>query len=133
MASFSQYTLVDTPLARGGDRFGTWQGGLRFADGTPKPGVLRGLPPADLRAGCSARAGWRSGARPGPGGGGAVVQVQQRAGKGAFNNLGAPITVKQRRAATSARASGSAEATRRTYRIQSSGSHQPRDQGGVNR
>jgi hypothetical protein len=92
IASFSQYTLVDTAVARRGDLFGTWQGGLRFANGANKPGVLeayrqpifaRLLGPSAVEVWGDARSG----------GAAATVQLQQRRGKGAFSNLGGPFTV----------------------------------------
>jgi hypothetical protein len=92
VASYSQYTLVDTPVARRGDLFGTWQGGLRFAGGTDKPGVVpayrqpifaRILGPNAVEVWGDAR----------PGGAGGVVQLQERSGAGAFKDLGSPFTV----------------------------------------
>jgi hypothetical protein len=96
VASFSQFTMVDTPVARRGDLFGTWQGGLRFASGRNKPGVfeayrqplfVRLLGPRGVEVWGAAR----------PGGAGAVVQVQQRLGRRAFANVGGPITVTNER------------------------------------
>ena len=55
-----------------------------------------------------------------PGGRGATVQVQQRSGKGAYSNLGGPISVTNVRGYFRARFR-IAKATRRTYRFQSSG------------
>jgi hypothetical protein len=92
LASFSQYTLVDTPVARRGDLFGTWQGGLRFASGREKPGVflayrqplfVRLLGPGAVEVWGDAR----------PGGAGATVQIQQGQGQGAYQNLGGAFTV----------------------------------------
>jgi hypothetical protein len=92
VASYSQYTLVDTPVASRGDLFGTWQGGLRFANGRDKPGLMaayrqpffvRLLGPVGVEVWGDAR----------PGGAAAVVQLQQRVGNGAFKDLGTPFTV----------------------------------------
>jgi hypothetical protein len=102
VASFSQYTMTDTPLQSRGDVFGTWQGGLRFASGRAKPGVYKGfrLPIFVRQLGPSA-VEVRGAAR--PGGGGSVVQVQQRLqGKG-FEDLGGPVTVRNARGYFSAR------------------------------
>jgi hypothetical protein len=92
VASFSQYTLMDTPVRSRGDVFGTWQGGLRFDDGRAKNGVYDGyrLPVFVRLLGPNAVEVWGA-AR--PGGAGAVVQVQERRGGGDFSNLGAPLTV----------------------------------------
>jgi hypothetical protein len=92
VASYSQYTMVDTPVARRGDLTGTWQGGLRFANGANKPGALeayrqpifaRILGPNAVEVWGDARSG----------GAGAKVQLQERSGKGAFKDLGSPFTV----------------------------------------
>jgi hypothetical protein len=92
VASFSQYTMTDTPLRGGGDVFGTWQGGLRFANGRAKRGVYTGfrLPIFVRQLGPSA-VEVRGAAR--PGGRGSVVQVQQRLGRKGFKDLGEPVTV----------------------------------------
>lgn len=92
VASFSQYTLVDTAVSRRGDLFGTWQGGLRFDNGRDKPGVFVGYrQPLFVRLlGPGAVEIWGA-AR--PGGAKAVVQIQQRLGRGAFKDLGRPIRV----------------------------------------
>ena len=91
--SYSHYAMTDTAIL-GGDT-GSWQSGLRFADESQKPGVydayrlpifVRLLGPGAVEVRGAAR----------PGGAGAVVQVQQRKG-GAFNDLGAPITVSNQR------------------------------------
>jgi hypothetical protein len=96
VASYSQYTLADTPFGGGGDIYGTWQGGLRFHDGRAKPGVydayrlpifVRLLGPSAVEVYGAAR----------PGGAGALVQVQQRAGRGSFRDLGGPVTVRNAR------------------------------------
>jgi hypothetical protein len=72
-----------------------WQSGLRFVNGTPKPGVyeayrlpifVRLLGPSAVEVLGDAR----------PGGAGAVVQVQQSL-RGSFKNLGAPISVRNQR------------------------------------
>ena len=39
VSTWSQYTLVDDPLGTGADRFGTWQGGLKFVNESLKTGV----------------------------------------------------------------------------------------------
>jgi hypothetical protein len=92
VASYSQYTLVDTPVSRRGDIFGTWQGGLKFSPGRPKKGVyaayrlplfVRQLGPAAVEVWGDAR----------PGGAGATVQIEQRLGRRRFANLGRPIRV----------------------------------------
>jgi hypothetical protein len=102
VASFSQYTMTDTPLRGSGDVFGTWQGGLRFASGRAKPGVYRGfrLPIFVHQLGPGA-VEVRGAAR--PGGAGSVVQVQQRRRGGRFADLGGPITVRNARGYFTAR------------------------------
>jgi hypothetical protein len=119
VAAYSQYTMEDTP----GDP-GLWQGGLRFAGGRKKPGVYDAyrLPILVRRLGSSA-VEVRGAAR--PGGRGAVVQVQQRRGRGSFQDLGAPITVRNVRGYFKARFRLSG-ASRRTYRLVSGGEVSPR-------
>jgi len=107
---------VDDPLGRGRDRFGTWQGGLKFADGRAKGGVLNAyaLPLYARRVGRSTVEVWGA-ARPiGPG---ARIQVQQRRGSAPFTNLGAPTTVTNSRGYFRLRFAISSP-TRRTYRFQ---------------
>ena len=96
VASFSQYTLTDDPLGVSRTPSGSWQGGLRFNDGRPKPGVYDAfrMPLFVRLLGPSAVEVWGA-AR--PGGAGSQVQVQQRSGSGAFANLGAPIAVSNAR------------------------------------
>jgi hypothetical protein len=115
VASFSQFTMTDTPVRRSGDIFGTWQGGLRFADGRPKKGVydsyrlpifVRLLGPRAVEVWGAAR----------PGGAGAVVQVQERHARGGFSNLGAPLTVENARGYFRARFEIS-KAAQRSYRF----------------
>jgi hypothetical protein len=115
VASFSQYTMTDTPVRRSGDVFGTWQGGLRFDDGRPKRGVYDGyrLPIFVRLLGPRAVEVWGA-AR--PGGAGAVVQVQERPAGGEFSNLGAPLTVENARGYFRARFEISRAAQRR-YRF----------------
>jgi hypothetical protein len=102
VASYSQYTMTDTPLRGGGDVFGTWQGGLRYADGRPKRGVYNGfrLPIFVRQLGPSA-VEVRGAVR--PGGRGSVVQVQQRRRGSGFEDLGGPITVSNEQGYFSAR------------------------------
>jgi hypothetical protein len=96
VASYSQYTLIDTPVRRSGDVFGTWQGGLRFDDGRPKRGVYRGYQlPIFVRLLGPRAVEIRGAAR--PGGAGSVVQIQQRRSRGDFENLGSPLTVENAR------------------------------------
>jgi hypothetical protein len=92
VASFSQYTMVDTAVASRGDLFGTWQGGLRFSNGRITSGVfdafrqpffVRLLGPGAVEVWGDAR----------PGGAGATVQIQQRLAGHSYGNLGGPITV----------------------------------------
>ncbi len=87
--SYSQYSMTDTPIV-GGDT-GTWQSGLRFANGRAKPGVydayrlpifVRQLGPSAVEVRGAAR----------PGGAGSVVQVEQRL-RGSYRELGSAITV----------------------------------------
>jgi hypothetical protein len=120
VASFSQYTLVDTPVSRRGDLFGTWQGGLRFADGRDKRGVLeayrqplfvRLLGPRGVEIWGDAR----------PGGAGGVVQIQQRLGRRGYSNLGGPFTVTNARGYFSKRFRLS-KAAQRTFRFIEAGS-----------
>jgi hypothetical protein len=116
VASYSQYTMTDTPLRGGGDVFGTWQGGLRFADGRPKrdvydafrlPIFVRQLGPSAVEVRGAAR----------PGGAGSVVQVQQRRGsRGGFADLGGPITVSNSQGYFTARFR-IAKASRRSFRF----------------
>jgi hypothetical protein len=96
VASYSQFTMTDTPVRSRGDIFGTWQGGLRFSDGRPKKGVYDGyrLPIFVRLLGPGAVEVWGA-AR--PGGAGAVVQVQERPARGDFTALGAPLTVENER------------------------------------
>jgi hypothetical protein len=123
VASFSQYTMTDTPLRGEGDVFGTWQGGLRFANGRPKRGVYNAfrLPIFVRQLGPSA-VEVRGAAR--PGGAGSVVQVQQRMG-GAFEDLGGPITVTNERGYFVARFR-IARASRRTFRFRYEGMSSPK-------
>ena len=115
VASFSQYTLTDTPVRRRGDIFGTWQGGLRFDNGRAKQGVYDGyrlpifvrlLGPQAVEVLGAAR----------PGGAGAVVQVQERPRGGDFTNLGGALTVDNARGYFRARYRISRAAQRR-YRF----------------
>jgi hypothetical protein len=119
VASYSQYTLVDTPVASRGDLFGTWQGGLRFASGRAKPGVYEAyrLPLLVRLLGPSAIDAWGA-AR--PGGDGATVQLQHREGRGDWHDLGNPITVSNARGYfhTRLRIAG---ASRRSFRFRSGG------------
>jgi hypothetical protein len=102
VASFSQYTMTDTPLRGRGDVFGTWQGGLRFASGRAKPGVYTGFRlPIFVRQLGPGAVEVRGAAR--PGGGGSAVQVQQRLGRKRFEDLGGPITVRNARGYFTAR------------------------------
>jgi hypothetical protein len=116
VASYSQYTLVDTPVARRGDLTGTWQGGLRFASGADKPGVVEAYrQPIFVRIlGPSAVEVWGD-AR--PGGGSATVQLQQRLGKGAFKDLGAPFAVGNSRGYFKRRYAGLKSARKRSFRF----------------
>ena len=118
VAAYSQYTMNDTP----GDP-GLWQGGLRFSSGRKKPGVYDAyrLPILVRRLGPSAEE-VRGAAR--PGGAGAVVQVQQRKGRGSYRDLGGPITVRNVRGYFSARFRLSGAANR-TYRLVSGGQNSP--------
>jgi hypothetical protein len=119
IASYSQYTLLDTPVGRRGDLFGTWQGGLRFASGRQKPGVydayrlplfVRLLGPGAVEVWGDAR----------PRGAGAAVQVQQRKGHGSFSDLGGPVAVSNERGYFRVRFR-IAKAARRSYRFLSQG------------
>jgi hypothetical protein len=120
VASYSQYTMSDTPLAGSGDAFSTWQAGLRFANGKAKPGVYESyrLPLFVRLLGPSAVEVWGD-AR--PGGAGATVQVEQRSGRrGAFKPLGGPVTVSNVRGYFLQRYRIS-HASRRTFRFTSGG------------
>jgi hypothetical protein len=115
VASYSQYTLTDTPVRDSGDIFGTWQGGLRFHDGRPKRGVYDGyLLPIFVRLLGPGAVEVRGAAR--LGGAGAQVQIQQRTAGGDFENLGSPLTVQNARGYFSARFRISRAAQRR-YRF----------------
>jgi hypothetical protein len=119
VASYSQYTMVDTPVGSRGDLFGTWQGGLRFASGRQKSGVYESfrLPLFVRLLGPGAVEVWGA-AR--PGGAGAVVQVQQRQGRGSFSDLGGPITVSNERGYFKVRFR-IAKAAKRSFRFTSQG------------
>ena len=117
VASYSQYLMVDTPIT-GGDT-GTFQTGLRFADGRQKRGVyaayrlpilVRLLGPGAVEVRGAAR----------PGGLGAVVQIQQRRGGGGYEDLGGPVTVRNARGYFRVRFRISRAASRR-YRFLSDG------------
>lgn len=119
--SYSQYTMNDVPII-GGD-FGTWQSGLRFADGRPKtnvyamyrlPLLVRVLGPGAVEVHGAAR----------PGGRGATVQVQQRGRRGGWQDLSKPIAVRNVRGYFTQRLRVGKAATRR-YRIVSGGQASP--------
>ena len=115
VASYSQYTLTDTPVRDSGDMYGTWQGGLRFADGRAKRGVYDGYRlPIFVRLLGPGAVEVRGAAR--PGGAGAVVQIQQRRSGRDFQDLGNPLTVENARGYFSARFRISRAAQRR-YRF----------------
>jgi hypothetical protein len=115
VASYSQYTLTDTPMRAGGDFYGTWQGGLRFDDGRPKRGVYDGYRlPVFVRLLGPGAVEVRGAAR--PGGAGAVVHVQQRPRGAGFRDLGGPLTVENARGYFRARFRISRAAQRR-YRF----------------
>jgi hypothetical protein len=118
VASYSQYTMRDTAVHSRAD-LGAWQGGLRFANGREKRGVYAAyrLPLFVRVLGPNAVEVWGA-AR--PGGAGASVQIQSRRGKGAFANLGAPVTVKNVRGYFKVRRKVSGAALR-TFRVQSAG------------
>ena len=112
--SISQYTMTDTP----GDT-GLWQSGLRFADGSLKtnvynnfrlPILVRQLGPGAVEVRGVAR----------PGGAGSSVQVQQRGRRGAFQNLGGAIEVRNKRGYFVARYMIS-KAAGRTFRFTTGG------------
>jgi hypothetical protein len=119
VASYSQYTLVDDPLGGDRDRFGSWQGGLRFVNGKMKTGYYNAyrLPIFVRLLGPSAVEVWGDSR---PAGKGAVAQVQSRLGKGGYANLGGPISVKNVRGYFRARFRIS-KAAKRRFRFQSSG------------
>jgi len=119
--SYSQYTMNDVPIVNGD--YGTWQSGLRFADGRPKSGVyamyrlplfVRLLGPGAIEVHGAAR----------PGGAGAVVQVQQRGRRGGWKPLGDPIGVRNVRGYFMQRLR-IGHAARREYRIASAGFRSP--------
>jgi hypothetical protein len=118
VASYSQYTMQDSVVRTRAD-LGAWQGGLRFANGRAKKGVyaayrlplfVRVLGPKAVEIWGAAR----------PGGAGASVQIQSRRGRGAFANLGAPLTVTNARGYFKVRRTVSG-ASLRTFRVQSGG------------
>ena len=119
VASYSQYTLVDTPVSRRGDIFGTWQGGLKFSPGRVKKGVYAAyrLPLFVRQLGPGAVEVWGD-AR--PGGAGAIVQIEQRLGRRRFANLGRPIKVNNPRGYFRARFR-IGNASRRKFRFRSGG------------
>jgi hypothetical protein len=119
VASWSQYTLVDTPLVRSGSRFvrySTWQGGLRYSSGRAKGGVYNAYQvPFFVRLlGPNAVEVWGA-AR--PGGAGARVQVQQRRRGGRYANLGTSFAITNVRGYFRKRFRIS-KASRRFYRFQ---------------
>lgn len=115
VSTWSQYTLVDDPIGTGADRFGTWQGGLKFVNGSLKTGVYNAyqLPFYVRRTSRSGVEVWGA-AR--PGGLGSSIQIQQRRG-GAFTNLGNRLTVRNGRGYFRVRFRLSSP-TRRQYRFQ---------------
>jgi len=119
--SYSQYTMDDVPIVNGD--YGTWQSGLRFADGRPKsdvyamyrlPVFVRVLGPSAVEVLGDAR----------PGGAGSTVQVQQKIGRGGFRDLGNPIAVRNVRGYFVQRLRIKKAAARR-YRIVSGGHASP--------
>lgn len=116
VSTWSQYTLVDDPLGTDGDRFGTWQGGLKFVGGRLKGDVYNAyrLPLYVRRTSRNVVEVWGA-AR--PGGSGASIQIQQRRGGGAFVNLGGRRTVTNGRGYFRVRFRLSSP-TRRSYRFQ---------------
>ncbi len=116
VSTWSQYTLADDPLGTDSDRFGTWQGGLKFANGALKEGVYNAyrLPLYVRRTSRNGVEVWGA-AR--PAGFGASIQIQQRRGGGAFANLGGRRTVTNGRGYFRARFRLSSP-TRRSYRFQ---------------
>ena len=119
--SYSQYTMIDTPIVDGDT--GSWQSGLRFADGSPKEDVyamyrlplfVRVLGPSAIEVHGAAR----------PGGAGSTVQVQQRRGRGRFENFGQPISIRNSRGYFRQRLRIRKAAMRR-YRIVSGGQTSP--------
>jgi len=116
VSTWSQYTLVDDPLGTDGDRFGTWQGGLKFVCGRLKGDVYNAyrLPLYVRRTSRNVVEVWGA-AR--PGGSGASIQIQQRRGGGAFVNLGGRRTVTNGRGYFRVRFRLSSP-TRRSYRFQ---------------
>jgi hypothetical protein len=90
VASYSQYTMTDTPITRGDTS--TWQGGLRFAGGRPKRNVYRAYRlPIFARLRGPARVEVWGAAR--PAGRGAVVQIQRRRRRGGWRDMGDPLEV----------------------------------------
>ena len=117
VASHAQYQMIDTPIFEPSDR-GLWQGGLRFADGRPKPGVYAAYRlPLFVRLLGSRRVEVWGAAR--PTGRGATVQIQSRVGKGAYSNLRS-LTVKNVRGYFTARIKVS-RAAKRQFRLSSAG------------
>ncbi|HEU0023376.1 MAG TPA: hypothetical protein VFQ12_02005 [Thermoleophilaceae bacterium] len=117
IASYSQYLMGDAPINSPGD-VGLWQGGLRFADGTPKPGVyaayrlplfVRLLGPRAVEVFGAAR----------PGGAGASVQIRSRVGSGPYSE-NRSVNVKNVRGYYRVRIRVS-RAARRTFRASSGG------------
>ena len=115
VVSYSQYTMTDTPLRGGGDVFGTWQGGLRYANGRAKRGVYNAFRlPIFVRLLGPSAVEVRGAAR--PGGSGSVVQVQQRRRGSGYEDLGGPITIRNERGYFTARFR-IGQASARTYRF----------------
>jgi hypothetical protein len=116
VATWSQYTMVDDAVGTGADRFGTWQGGLKFVNGSAKSGVYNAYQlPLYVRR--TSRSGVEVWGASRPGGAGSSIQIQQRRG-GAFADLGGRIAVTNERGYFRARFRLSSP-TRRQYRFQS--------------
>jgi hypothetical protein len=117
VASHSQYLMYDAPLESRAD-IGLWHGGLRFNSGKPKPGVYEAyrLPLFVRLLGPRAVEVWGA-AR--PGGAGASVQIESRAGGGPYSELRS-LTVKNVRGYYRVRLRVSS-AARRTFRVRSGG------------
>jgi hypothetical protein len=114
VASYSQYTLFDSPLGDR-DRFGTWQGGLYFASGRIKKDVYAAyrLPFFVRRLGRKRVEVWGA-AR--PGGLGAQVRIEQRLGRRPYRSLGGRFAVTNARGYFRKRFRIS-KASRRTFRF----------------
>jgi hypothetical protein len=87
VGAWSQYPFTDDPVARSGaDRHGGFQSGIKFENGREKPGVYDAFKlPFFVRALSASKVEVFGGVR--PGGQGAAVTIESRAGRGTWKRL----------------------------------------------